>query len=89
MMRRRKAGLAIPAAAGVLTIAGPALAYVGPGAGLSVLGALWGVLFAVFAALAFVVIWPVRRLMKRRSGRAYRASPSASGRRREEHAPPS
>jgi hypothetical protein len=44
----------------------PALAYVGPGAGLSLIGAFWGLLLAVFAALAFVVAWPLRRLLKRR-----------------------
>jgi hypothetical protein len=36
-------------------IAGPAAAYIGPGAGLSVIGAFWGLLMAVFAALAFIV----------------------------------
>jgi len=53
------AGLALGAAT-------PALAYVGPGAGLSLLGALWGVVVAILAALAFVVIWPVRQMIRRR-----------------------
>ncbi len=43
-----------------------AAAYVGPGAGLSLLGALWGLLAAVFAALAFVLLWPLRRIIKAR-----------------------
>ncbi|HEY1075906.1 MAG TPA: hypothetical protein VGE51_04395 [Fontimonas sp.] len=47
-------------------IAMPAQAYVGPGAGLSLLGSLWAVVVAVFAALFFVVMWPLRRMMKRR-----------------------
>ncbi len=51
----------------------PALAYIGPGAGLSLLGALWGVVAAVAAALLFLLIWPLRRLMKRR-----RTAPAAS-----------
>ncbi len=51
-----------------LLAASPAWAYVGPGAGLSLLGALWGVVAAIVLALAFVVIWPVRRLIKRRAG---------------------
>jgi hypothetical protein len=42
------------------------MAYVGPGAGLSLLGALWGLAVAILAALAFVIVWPVRRLMLNR-----------------------
>lgn len=43
-----------------------ALAYVGPGAGLSLLGALWGLLIAVGAALGFLLLWPLRRARRRR-----------------------
>ncbi len=45
--------------------ADPALAYVGPGAGLSLLGALWGLLIAVGAVLGFVILWPLRRARRR------------------------
>jgi membrane protein implicated in regulation of membrane protease activity len=48
-------------------IAGPAAAYIGPGVGLSVIGAFWGLLMAVFAALAFIMSWLIRRLLRRRS----------------------
>jgi membrane protein implicated in regulation of membrane protease activity len=51
----------------VLTlVATPAMAYVGPGAGLSLLGAFWGLLVAILAALAFVIVYPVRRMMRGR-----------------------
>ncbi len=41
-------------------------AYVGPGAGLSLLGALWGVIAAIGAALLFVLTWPLRRMRRRK-----------------------
>lgn len=48
-----------------------ASAYVGPGAGLSLLGALWGLLIAVAAALGFIILWPLRQAIRR--ARAKRA----------------
>ena len=53
-------------------VSGTALAYVGPGAGLTLLGALWGLVLAIGAALAFVVLWPLRQWRKR--ARAERAA---------------
>jgi hypothetical protein len=61
-----------------LGAATPAAAYVGPGAGLSLVGAFWGLVVAIFAALAFIVIWPVRRLLKRGSGTPADASTIAT-----------
>lgn len=55
------------AAACALLLSQTATAYVGPGAGLSLLGALWGLLLAIGAAIAFVLLWPLRRYLKRRS----------------------
>ena len=53
------------AAALVAGAALPAAAYIGPGAGLSLLGAFWGLLLAVVAALGFVILWPLRRFFRR------------------------
>jgi hypothetical protein len=36
----------------------PAEAYIGPGAGITMLGALWGVIVAVALALGAVLFWP-------------------------------
>jgi hypothetical protein len=55
------------AAAGLLLYTASAEAYIGPGAGLSLLGALWALVAAVTAALAFLVLWPIRQAMKRRA----------------------
>lgn len=42
-----------------------ASAYIGPGAGLSMLGAFWGLVVAVLAALSFLLLWPVRKMFKK------------------------
>lgn len=55
-------------ALGALLTAVPAAAYVGPGAGLSLLGALWAVVATIAAALFFLLMWPLRRLLRRGSG---------------------
>ncbi|HEX6984858.1 MAG TPA: hypothetical protein VF170_05750 [Planctomycetaceae bacterium] len=44
-------------------------AYVGPGAGLGLIGALLAVAGAVFAALFFVVLWPVRMVLRKARAR--------------------
>jgi len=44
----------------------PAFAYVGPGAGLTLLGALWGLILAIVMSVGFVIMWPFRRLIRRR-----------------------
>ncbi len=59
----------------------PAAAYVGPGAGITLLGALWGVLIAIAAAVGFIILWPLRRVLFARNRRA--AEPSAEDERRD------
>ncbi|WP_251976222.1 hypothetical protein [Salinicola avicenniae] len=49
-------------------------AYVGPGAGLSLLTALWGIIAAIGMALFFVVAWPIRRMRRRRKAEAAAAN---------------
>lgn len=62
----RSIALALVATLGVVGMAAPAAAYVGPGAGLSLVGAFWGLAVAVLAALGFIILWPLRRLFRRR-----------------------
>ena len=41
------------------------LAYIGPGAGLSAIGALLAVLAAILAAIVGFVWYPIKRLLRR------------------------
>jgi hypothetical protein len=54
----------------------PAHAYIGPGAGITMLGALWGVVVAVALALGAVLFWPIRVLLRRARRRP--AAPAAT-----------
>jgi hypothetical protein len=51
-------------------IASPAAAYVGPGAGISVLGSLLGILATILVAIGAIIFWPVRKFLKRKKARA-------------------
>jgi ABC-type sulfate transport system permease component len=42
-----------------------ALAYVGPGAGITMLSALWGVVLAILVAVGFLLFWPIRVFLRR------------------------
>jgi hypothetical protein len=69
------------AAAGACLLAAwapAALAYVGPGAGLGMIASLFAIVLAVIATVVGLVLWPIRKLMRRRkSGEAAtRDSPS-------------
>lgn len=44
----------------------PALAYVGPGAGLTVIGSILAIFAAIFLAIAGFVWYPIRRMIRKR-----------------------
>lgn len=75
-MRRTMVALLL-AMVSVVGLTGPAAAYVGPGAGLSLVGAFWGLLVAVVAALGFIIFWPVRRLFRRHRAKSAPATAEA------------
>jgi|GEM_PF-3394366 len=47
-------------------VPGAAMAYVGPGAGITLIGSLVAVIFAVLLAIVGFVWYPIRRLRARR-----------------------
>jgi hypothetical protein len=62
--------------AGICTclVAPAAVAYVGPGAGLGVLGAMLAILAAVLATVVGLVLWPLRMIMRRKRRNAATSS---------------
>ena len=44
----------------------PAQAYIGPGAGISVLGGLLGIITTVLVAMGAILFWPVRKMLKKK-----------------------
>lgn len=64
--------------AAILLLSTPAMAYIGPGAGISVLGSLLGILATIVIAIAAIVMWPLRKVLKkRRQAAAGEAEPAA------------
>lgn len=59
----------------VLGFGQDAHAYIGPGAGLSMLGAFWGLVVAVLAALSFLLLWPIRRMFKKNAAASAETDP--------------
>jgi len=53
----------------LLAPVGAAVAYIGPGAGISVLGSLLSILATIVVAIGAIIFWPVRKFMKRRKAR--------------------
>jgi hypothetical protein len=66
-----------------VVVAGPAAAYVGPGAGLSAIGAILAVVATLFLAAVGFIWYPVKRLLRKRrpawrSESMKRAAPAAT-----------
>jgi hypothetical protein len=59
--------VAMSAALVVLGTSDPAFAYIGPGAGVSAIGTVITLFFAVILTIVGFVWYPVKRLLKRRS----------------------
>lgn len=45
----------------------PAYAYIGPGAGIPILGSVIGLIVTVLLVIGAILIWPIRRILKKRN----------------------
>ena len=52
-----------------MVFSGAATAYVGPGAGLTLIGSLIGLVIAIVTALAIILFWPIRALIRKMRGK--------------------
>ncbi|WP_193143388.1 MULTISPECIES: hypothetical protein [unclassified Meridianimarinicoccus] len=69
-----KRDLTVPLALAVMLLPTLAHAYIGPGAGVSAIGAALALVAAVFFAIVGFVWYPVKRLMRKRKAAAEQAS---------------
>jgi uncharacterized membrane protein len=67
-MFRKSTGLVLVCLA-LYALPGIAAAYIGPGAGITFIGALVGVVLAVASAVGFILFWPFRRAWRRMKGK--------------------
>lgn len=59
----------------LLALATPASAYIGPGAGVSVVGSLLNTVIVVVLALLAILLWPLRLLWRKLRARKPAQSP--------------
>jgi hypothetical protein len=71
--------LTIFSAAALLLSTGSAVAYVGPGAGISVLGALWGLIVGIIMAVGVILFWPIRMMIRKRKAAKAEAAAQKTG----------
>jgi hypothetical protein len=51
------------------------MAYVGPGAGITLIGALWAVIVAVVLMVGGLLAWPFRAFLRRRKNARPKEAP--------------
>lgn len=59
--------ISLPPLLALAAVTPSAMAYIGPGSGISVIGSLLGLLATVFIAVGAIVLFPVRRMLKKRN----------------------
>jgi len=63
----------------LLVVSPVAMAYIGPGAGISVLGSLLGILGTIVVAIGAIIFWPVRKFLKRKKQAKAAAGEESAG----------
>lgn len=59
-------------------VVAPAYAYIGPGAAVAFVGYIFGPIAAVAVAVAMVLLWPLRILMKKMKAKKQGEMPAAA-----------
>ena len=67
---------------------GLVLAYVGPGAGISMLGALWGLIIGVVMAVGVILFWPIRLMIRKMKANKATAEEASAGDATSDHSKP-
>ena len=62
----------------LLSLATAAEAYIGPGAGIGLLGSLWAWLVGILIVLSAILLWPLRWLIRRMRNKAAAASQTSA-----------
>lgn len=62
------------AALALLLLPSAALAYIGPGVGAGAFAAVVGVIGSILLAIVAVIYYPIKRMLKRRKGRAAKSA---------------
>lgn len=65
---------------GTIMLPATAMAYIGPGAGLSVIGSVLAFLAAIIVAIFGFLFFPIRRMLRKRKQRAAAKEPPAGAR---------
>ena len=53
----------------MLFISTHVLAYIGPGAGIPIIGSLLGMVVTVVLVIAAILFWPIRKILKKRKNK--------------------
>ncbi|MCA0998772.1 hypothetical protein [Alloyangia pacifica] len=78
-MRKSALFNALFPAAFLLALPAPALAYIGPGAGLGAISALIAVVIAIVLIFVGFIWFPLRRMMRKRRARTVQTQTSDAG----------